>query len=688
MSMFFSLLVFYAKQMLKSFLYLGTMLFMVIMLISRFVIRQNDLHRMTDYGNFVGEMTLIVQAVMLLFMIFFYKLFSDEYKFGANNLFVGSFRITLLKITALLCNHLLFLVAFIGFQVTLIFIFYRVWEIPFSSFYTQTVSYVIVYWYLPFVFAFFLGIFTALLFGKNKISFVFMMVVWLAIGPMNTALFSRYFRQFSFSDVESLFYIGPLNINVVFEDVVGYNLSLSTYMKIFFWIIVSIIAIFFALFKTTRTSREKAVIISIILFLFMGNTFIFPKIFEGGKLAFSYADSDKESFYYKNHKDVVDPGTLQYRIKRYDIQLDTRKNVHAETKVTLHHIRSKSLSFVLYHFFEVKKVTNKEGQRLPFTQQGDVVVVERTSNQPSDELTFYYEMKDSFKIPVSPNYLFLPNYFSWVPTRANHVPFDFKRIYNKGTIVLSMQTKEPIHYTLSFKGNVPFYTNLPRNKDGTYSGEVSGGITAVAGMFTKKQIDEWEIVYPTDWSEITKDWPTFQKYLVQVHKEIVDMFQIKDMKLPNKIILLAPNSEMNSYLSSDHLLFQIGSIPTSISYRHTLYYIPEVFLQALLWNYDKRTFSSYEQIEAFNKLLANVVQEELGLQYPGMFFLDANLPWAFEQYDQETQNVVRRLYEEYYRLPNEQKKEFLVLWYKEMHNVADSWFKTERLFQEFKEGIQ
>lgn len=210
MSMFFSLLVFYAKQMLKSFLYLGTMLFMVIMLISRFGIRQNDPYGITDYGNFVGEMTLIVQAVMLLFMIFFYKLFSDEYKFGANNLFVGSFRITLLKITALLCNHLLFLVAFIGFQVTLIFIFYRVWEIPFSSFYTQTVSYVIVYWYLPFVFAFFLGIFTALLFGKNKISFVFMMVVWLAIGPMNTELFSRYFRQFSFSDVESLFYIGPI----------------------------------------------------------------------------------------------------------------------------------------------------------------------------------------------------------------------------------------------------------------------------------------------------------------------------------------------------------------------------------------------------------------------------------------------------------------------------------------------
>jgi hypothetical protein len=687
MSMFFSLLVFYAKQMLKSFLYLGTMLFMVIMLISRFVIRQNHLHGMTDYGNFVGEMTLIVQAVMLLFMVFFYKLFSDEYKFGANNLFIGSFRITLLKIAALLCIHLLFLAVFIGIQTALIFIFYRVWEIPFSSFYTQTVSYVIVYWYLPFVFSFFLGIFTALLFGKNKLSFVFMIIIWLAIGPMNTTLFSRYFRQFSFSDIESLFYIGPLNINVVFEDVIGYNLSFSTYMKIFFWIMAAMIAIFAALFKTTRTGQEKIAIIVVIVFLLIGNTLIFPKIFGGGKLVFSFADLNQESLYYKNRKDAIDPSTLQYTIQRYDIQLDARNHVKAETKVTLDQIQSQTLSFVLYHFFDVKKVTNKEGRRLPFTQQGDFVVVERTSNQPSDELTFYYEMNDSAHLPVSPSYLFLPNYFSWVPTKANHTPFDFNRVYNEGTIVLSMQTKEPIHYTLSFKGNVPFYTNLPRNKDGTYSGEVSGGITAVAGMFTKKQFGDWEVVYPNDWSDITEDWPIFQKYLVQVHKEIVDMFQIKDMKLPNKMILLAPNSEMNSYLSSDHLLFQIGTL-YSISSRYTLDYIPEVFLQALLWNYDKRTFSSYEQIKEFNKLLANIVQDELGLQSPGMFFLDSNLPWAFEQYDQETQNAVRRLYEEYYRLPNEKKKKFLVLWYKEMHHVSDSWLKTAKLFQEFREGRQ
>ncbi|OOP68733.1 hypothetical protein BWZ43_09090, partial [Heyndrickxia oleronia] len=103
MNIFLNLFLFYNKRLLKSFFYLGTMLFMVVMLFLRFFIDDNKAYDYMDYGSFVGEMMLIIQAVMLLFIVFFYRLFSDEYKFGANNLFVGSFRITLLKIAALLC---------------------------------------------------------------------------------------------------------------------------------------------------------------------------------------------------------------------------------------------------------------------------------------------------------------------------------------------------------------------------------------------------------------------------------------------------------------------------------------------------------------------------------------------------------------------------------------------------------
>ncbi len=71
MALFTRLSWFYAKQMGKSILYMGTYTFLLIMLMMRFLIRQYDSFGKTDYGNFVGEMTLIVQATMLLFMVFF-----------------------------------------------------------------------------------------------------------------------------------------------------------------------------------------------------------------------------------------------------------------------------------------------------------------------------------------------------------------------------------------------------------------------------------------------------------------------------------------------------------------------------------------------------------------------------------------------------------------------------------------
>ena len=60
-----------------------------------------------------------------------------------------------------------------------------------------------------------------------------------------------------------------------------------------------------------------------------------------------------------------------------------------------------TLSFVLYHFFKVKKVIDRDGNHLPFVQQGDFVTVKRSSKVPNDKITFYYDMKDSAQIPIS-----------------------------------------------------------------------------------------------------------------------------------------------------------------------------------------------------------------------------------------------------------------------------------------------
>ncbi|OQP13222.1 ABC transporter permease [Geobacillus zalihae] len=681
MTLFTSLSWFYAKQMGKSILYMGTYTFWFIMLMMRFLIRQHDSFGKTDYGNFVGEMTLIVQAAMLLFMVFFYKLFSDEYRFGANLLFAGSLRITALKIAALFVNHLLFLSFFTGLQVVLVWQFYRTWGLPFSSLYTETASYIAVYWLLPFVFAFFLGIFTALLFGKNRLSFAWMMVIWLAIGPMNTQLFSRYFHRIPFSDIRSLFYIGPLNMDDVFRDVVGYNVSLPTYMKLLFWILTSMMAVWAILWKTARTTKEKAAIITGVVLLLAGDAWLFPHLFTGNKLVFSYADLAKENVYYQTHNPTIQPSTLHYSIERYDIQLEAKNGVHAKVKVTLRQIGGDTLSFVLYHHFSLKRITDQTGKQLPFIQQGDVITVKRSPNRLTDEWTFEYQMNDSAQIPISPHYLFLPSDFSWVPTKAEHAPFAFVNVHSS-PVPVSMQPSHPIRYTLSFHGTAPFYTNLPRRSDGTYEGVVSGGITAVAGMFVKEKIGPWQIVHPADWPNLERDWPVFERHVRRIHHDIVQMFDLKEAKLPTNIVLLAPHGEQRSVYSSDHLLLQIDTPYSLRSQEGTLMYLPEIITEGLLW----RGVHSSMQKEVFQALLARWFQQQLALPYSGGD-LTFDLTLSVDSPDVKTEEVLRQLSGEYERLSDEKKQTFLALWYKQMREGADgSWEKVIQLIRMVQEG--
>ena len=129
---------------------------------------------------------------------------------------------------------------------------------------------------------------------------------------MNTELFSSYFRKLSFSDLGSLFYIGPLHSENSFNELVGYNTSESAYLKITFWCISAIGIVFILLLKSARTVRDKTFILIICLFLLIGNTIIFPNIFQDEKPIFSYENSAKEIKYYKVPKEDVAQNYLQY----------------------------------------------------------------------------------------------------------------------------------------------------------------------------------------------------------------------------------------------------------------------------------------------------------------------------------------------------------------------------------------
>lgn len=686
MNLFTNLFLFYLKQMIKSPLYIGTFLFMVVMLIVRFIIKINEPFEYMNYGDFVGEMMMIIQAAMLLIIVYFYKSFSDEFRFGAAKLISGFFRATLYKIASLFVVHSLLAALFVGMQIGLVMIYFHFSGITFSSFYSQTALFIIVYWYLPLLLSFAIGIFTAFLFGKNKLGLVFMILCWIAIGPANTTFFYQYFQHISYSDLESLFYIGPLSSENAFNDLIGYNLTYAAFLKIVFWILLILGLVMLVLLRTTRTPKEKGILISLFLFLIGLNALFFPQLFTNGKAAFDFASQEAEALYYKENIGTLSPAHLQYEVMDYEIKLDISDTVKAETAMNLTDIETQTIGVALFHGFKVDSITDQQGETLPFTEQGDFILIQRISEEPSDKLTFSYTMKETALLPVSQDYLFLPNSVSWIPAKSHHPSFQIETILNEGVKISANQSDQLISYTLSVKGEQPIYTNLPSDKEGGYSGEVAGGLTVLSGMLKEQKIGERTVLYPNSWKDISEEWVVFEEVLTDVHTMLNEMFQL-NKSLPDQMVLMSfKRDAYTSFQSTGQLLYISGSELNLSSQTNE---IPAIYIDAVLWNSMDRRAVDDEQILVFNEFLTGYIHEEIKIESPYPYLINGTpLYLGFERNDQETQELIQRFYQGFYDLEKEGQKEFLVLWYKKMNQVAGSWQETEQLLQEFKESVK
>ncbi|KOF11963.1 hypothetical protein AC739_00135 [Planococcus glaciei] len=686
MLLFKNLLLFYLKQMVKSLHYIGTFLFMAVMLIVRFIIKINEPFEYMNYGDFVGEMMIIIQAVILLIIVYFYKSFSDEFRFGAAKLMSGFFRVTLFKIASLFVVHSLLAALFVGMQIGLVMMYFHFSGIPLSSFYSQTALFIIVYWYLPLLLAFAIGIFTALLFGKNKLGLVFMILCWIAIGPANTTFFYQYFQYISYSDLESLFYIGPLSSENAFNDLIGYNVTYAALLKIVFWILLFLGLVLIVLLRTTRTPKEKGILISLFLFFIGVNVFFFPQLFTNGKAAFDFASREVEVLYYKENTATLLPAQLQYEVVGYEIELVISDIVKAETTMNFTDIETQTIGVALFHGFKVESITDQQGKKLSFTEQGDFILIQRVSEEPSDKLTFSYTMKETTLLPVSKDYLFLPNSVSWIPAKSAHPSFQVETILNEGVKISANQSDEAILYTLSVKGKHPIYTNLPPNEEGGYSGESAGGLTVLSGMLKEQRIGERTVLYPNSWQDISEEWVVFEEVLTDVNMTLNEMFQL-DKPLPDQIVLMSFKRDAYTSFQNTHQLLYISGSEMNLSSQTNE--IPSIYIDAVLWNSGDRAPIDDEQIFVFNEFLTGYIHQEIKIESPYPYIINGTpLYLGYERNDRETQELIQRFYQGFYDLEKENQKEFLVLWYKKMNQAAGSWQETEQLLQEFKESVK
>src|SRR5699024_4724641 len=104
----------------------------------------------------------------------------------------------------------------------------------------------------------------------------------------------------------------------------------------------------------------------------------------------------QDAVYYKDAA-LTDNLYNDYQIKNYEVDLDIRNYLKAYVVVEMMNPTSKEMDtfdFLLYHDLEIREVLDKEGNKLEFTQNRDIVrVITKSPIVPSEimQITFKYE---------------------------------------------------------------------------------------------------------------------------------------------------------------------------------------------------------------------------------------------------------------------------------------------------------
>lgn len=676
MNVYTNLLHFYAKNLRRSVFYIATILFGFIILISRFIVRQFDQFQVENYGGFIGETVIITQGLFLCYMVYFYKVFSDELKYGVQNFFVNSYSILLKKIGALVTIHVLVQLVVLLIQTLLLFIFYRIWSIPYSSFYIDSAIFLFYYMFIPILIGSLIGILIATILEKNKSSIVVILFVWVLLGPLNTELFREYFRSIPIGDIKSFWKLGVSNSEGVFISYKGFEISKVNFYKGIIFLLLNVSLILFTLLKWNKKSGvQLKVMISgvaaVICILLIGDRVLKAN----DNLLFSYADIDKEREYYTaSLSDQISP-IEQYQIDGYHIMLDFDEYYNAQVDIDISHLKDKDIYFTLYHGYEIKNVKDYMNRELDYQHVGDFVEIQ-LADENTERITFTYAIKASPVILFEKKNKYLPSYTSWIPTPGKTPLFYNDPIGGKLMTNIQSQDKD-ILYTMQIESSdeIQIKTNLNEVDQDKFEG-ISNGVTLIIGDFLSYETPEGiEVIYPNDWRDIRKDWTVFEETatLILAEGNAILGNEIIPTKLPKHLIF--DSHQQISYLNNEFLILNLESL-YSLSSPLTLQYLPQELLKVmtedLMEDISEDAYSNWLDLSSmFIKFQVDLVQEEY-TYYPD----------EYEYATAEEKSSIQFVYNRFFEIDPQQQRKFLKEWYQQLGLFDNDWSAVEKLMIE------
>ncbi|TYR78882.1 hypothetical protein FZC66_17825 [Priestia megaterium] len=641
----------------------------------------------TDPGNMLQLSSFLIQGYMLAFMFLGFHTMSAEMDKGSKELFLTIPKSFYIKIASNLSAVGAINFIFCIFSTILILTVYKLTGYAFSSLYTKSVAFVFIYWFLPALISALMGALIGLTMNK-KFSPAVIIGVWLLISPMNIYFSHQLFKVLGFKYVPGFLHLGVPDPKMSYNAFSGFVFTQEDLINKFVWVI-SLLLAFSLILMLKRKNVKNSLILLSILFLFVGSSHFFFIDSKSNPSKFHERNIEELNYYAEN--DYHQPKTsMDYTIKKYDIDLEITNQLEALVQIQFSKEEEGKRSFSLYHGFDVTSIKDESGKSIKHEQYGDFIDIEL--DQPTEKLIFQYSGLSSPYMDANQYAAYLPYYFAWIPLKSEHPTMKF--IYNSNNRLPS-QPNTPIEYALTFNGAKDIITNLEKVEKGKYAGLKESGISFIYGEIKTNKIDGYDITYPVTWEN---SMPAVDSYVEQIEESfsmIKNVFELKGAEpLPNKILFI-PTRGANDSLASETMWLQEGEqlIILIDPYEHhdeetferKKYLIPYQMISALLWKKNRVVFENNDIPIIFNYLAGAYMNKQAGgaewSSFEKEFWIDEIL---FETNSESHKQLIQEVNSFVCNAPAEKVEDFLLQWSKLLNKPDVNWMEIDNLLQAYK----
>lgn len=652
---------FYFKQMIKSKLYLGAWIFSFLLFIFRIILYFATALGIEKYGDLPGEAAGIVQIVSIFYIVYFYRIFSNELLYGVHTYFVDGYRILLEKMSALFVCHVLFQGIFLAFTYGLFSGIYLGVGVEISSIYLSLLRFMIVYLFVPLIFCPLYGFIAALLIPGKKVSFLAILFFWIATGSMNSQTFEPFFDTVQANDWKSLLLIGVSNLLNVYDPYIGFDISWGIELKLIAWSLLLVGLILYLSLRYSIQKKERKYVLPILAVFsiaIIGTSYTAIPLHSK---AFKLADYTAENDYYLHLKKPN--SDIRYEIESYEISL---KNEKVTAIVTFSELNTEMPTFQLYYAYPIRSI-KADNKQVQFERDGDIVTVHLPNKVSS--LTFHYDIVDTNFVPYVNGRVALLADKAWYPKkRTTHI---FEPDVTNISVIESEDVfpNESYQFTVNVEGAL--FCNLPKQGE-VYQGEAQA-VTVIIGQGNQLTYDGYHITYPADWPKMKERVPVV---LEQLEITLQDINQIVDtpvQSLPKSIVF--SNYGLSSFMTKDHLVYNTGYGDPVNAY-DVMKDFPFNMLSMLV-----ERKGSYIMFEEWKNLTSIVIRQK------NDWYVDAfdGIPLSISKYSipKSEEKLIEVVYDYFFQLNGEEQKAFIQEWYRQMDENL-TWDDIIALVKEWK----